>query len=112
MPTATAPIEGSDIGLAEMIESLRQELQTSLEAGKNKTVVFDVDKVELELKIAVSRKAKAEGGVAFWVVKAGANVEAGRDATHTFKLTLSPMDAEKAARLRVGSSTTEKPSRN
>jgi len=111
MPDSTASTDGSNIGLAEMIQCLRRELQASLEAGKNETVAFDVDKVELELKIAVSRKAKAEGGVAFWVVKAGASAEAGCDTTHTFKLTLSPVVSETAARLRVGSRTREAPSR-
>ena len=104
------PAEGSDIGLAEMLENLRSELQASLESGSKKTVQFDIEKVELELKVAVSRKAKAEGGIAFWVAKAGANVEAGRDAAHTFKLTLTPMDPATGARLRVSSATRQAPS--
>lgn len=104
------PAEGSDIGLAEMIENLRSELQVALESGAKKTVQFDLEKVELELKVVVSRKAKAEGGIAFWVLKAGANVEGGRDAAHTFKLTLTPMDPVTGARLRVSSATQQAPS--
>ena len=53
MPDSNPSTDGPDIGLAEMIESLRHELQTSLEAGKSETVAFDVDKIELELKIAL-----------------------------------------------------------
>jgi hypothetical protein len=104
------PAEGADIGLAEMIESLRSELQVSLEAGSKKGVQFDLEKVELELKVAVSRKGRAEAGIAFWVVKAGANVEGGRDAAHTFKLTLMPVDAATGTRLRVASATLQAPS--
>jgi hypothetical protein len=66
MPEAMSVSDGSEIGLAEMIESLRRELQISLEEGKDQAVAFDVDKVELELKVLVSRKAKGEGGIAFW----------------------------------------------
>jgi hypothetical protein len=94
-----------------MIESLRAELQTSLESGKDKPVGFEVEKVELELKVAVSRRATGGGGVAFWVVKADASVEAARDATHTFKLILSPVVTASGTRLRVASSTASGPTR-
>jgi hypothetical protein len=95
-----------------MVESLRRELQTSLERGKNESVAFAVDKVELELKVAISRKAGAEAGVAFWVVKAGANVQAGRDTTHTFKLTLTPVLSASGERLEIAATTGERPARN
>ena len=111
MPDNSQPSDGSDIGLAEMIENLRSELETTLEKGKNHSVSFEVDKVELELKVGISRKFKGEGGVAFWVVKAGSNLEAGRDSTHTFKLTLVPVSAS-GGRLRVGSRSGEPPQAN
>jgi hypothetical protein len=111
MPALPTASDGAQIGLAEMIESLRAELHASIESGKGSLVAFEVDKVELELKIAVSRKAKGEAGVAFWVVKAGAGAEAGRDTTHTFKLSLSPVRSDTSTRLRVGSATRKTPSR-
>jgi hypothetical protein len=111
MPDDRSIEDEQGIGLAEMIESLRAELHAALAAGKGEAVAFDVDKVELELKLAVTRKTTGEGGVAFWVVKAGAGVEAGRDTMHTFKLTLSPLAAATSVRLRVGSSTREETSR-
>lgn len=112
MPDAVTVSDGTEIGLAEMIESLRRELQISLKEGKDQAVAFDVDKVELELKVLVSRKAKGEGGIAFWVLKAGASGEAGRDMSHTFKLTLAPVDAVSGTRLKVASSTREAPQKN
>ena len=66
MPDVMTGSDGSEIGLADMIKSLRRELQISLEEGKDQAVAFDVDKVELELKVLVSRKAKGEAGIAFW----------------------------------------------
>jgi hypothetical protein len=75
-------------------------------------VSFDVEKVELELKVVLSRKTKGEGGVAFWVLRAGANVEVGRDTLHTFKLTLAPVDAATGVRLKVGSHTLEAPTKD
>jgi hypothetical protein len=85
-----------------MIEMLRQELQTSMELGAGKAIAFDIDKVELELKVAVARKGTAKAGVAFWVVTAGGSVEAGLDTSHTFKLTLLPVDRATGVRQRVG----------
>jgi len=112
MPDVMTVSDGSEIGLAEMIESLRRELQISLKEGKDQAVAFDVDKVELELKVLVSRKAKGEAGIAFWVLKAGASGEAGRDLSHTFKLTLAPVDVASGTRLKVASSTREAPEKN
>ena len=111
MPSISQPADRTEIGLAEMIESLRIELQTSIEAGKDSPVGFDVEKVELELKVALSRKAKGEAGVAFWVIKAGASGETGSDTTHTFKLTLSPVRRGVSGRLQVGATTRKTPSR-
>jgi hypothetical protein len=109
--TVPTPVD-SEIGLAEMIEDLRSELTISLERGKSSAVSFEIDKVELELKVGISRKQKGEGGVAFWVVKAGASLEAGRDTIHTFTLTLAPVVSATGERLKVRSSTSEAPPRD
>jgi hypothetical protein len=93
------------VPLAEMIESLRQELQSSRERGRGQAVSFQIEKVELELKVAVSRKVKGEGGVEFWVVKAGASAEGSREMSHTFKLTLSPIASDSGSRLKVNENT-------
>ena len=107
------PIDNAPgVPLSEMIETLRHELQRSMDSGRGQAVAFEIDKVELELKVAVSRKAKGEGGVAFWVVKAGAAVEGQRDLAHTFKLTLSPVGGATGARLKINADTTERPQRN
>lgn len=93
----------TEIPLAEMIETLRQELELAQIRGVARPVAFGVEKVELELKMAISRKAKGEGGIKFWVLSAGASAEGGRESVHTFKLTLSPLDAETKKRLEVAS---------
>ena len=62
--------QGQKIGLAETIETLRSELETAQMQGAARAVAFGVEKVELELKVAVSRKLKTGGGIKFWVVSA------------------------------------------
>jgi hypothetical protein len=88
------------IPLSEMIETLRGELQKSQERGAGQAIAFQIDKVELQLKVAVSRKIKGEGGIAFWVIKAGASAEGAHDVTHEFKLTLTPV-SESGDRVKV-----------
>jgi hypothetical protein len=103
MPNITETDTANEIPLAEMIETLRHELELAQIRGVARPVAFGVEKVELELKMAISRKAKGEGGIKFWVLSAGASVEGGRESVHTFKLTLSPLDAESKKRLEVAS---------
>ena len=69
IPETNTPAE---IPLAEMIETLRQELELAQTRGVARPVAFGVEKVELELKMAISRKSKGEGGIRFWVLSAGA----------------------------------------
>jgi len=104
--------EDAQIPLSEMIETLRFELQKSIQQGAGKRVAFDIDKVELELKVAIARSAKGDGGVAFWVVKAGGAVEGSHETNHTFKLTLLPVDATTGQRLKVSAQGAAAPPRN
>jgi hypothetical protein len=94
------------IPLAEMIETLRAELQKSQEQGAGQAIAFQIDKVELQLKVAISRKVKGEGGIAFWVVKVGASTEGAQDMTHDFKLTLTPV-SRTGGRVKVAESASE-----
>jgi len=103
MSEAEEVAQGPEIGLAEMIENLRSELEIAQRRGAERPVAFGVEKVELELKVVVSRKGKAGAAVKFWVVSAEAAGEGGSETTHTFKITLSPLDAESRKRLEVAS---------
>ncbi len=102
MPEALNHDDDRGVPLSDMLETLRAQLQRSLERGRGQPVMLAVDKVELELKVSVSRRGKAEAGVQFWVVKAGATGELQRDDVHTFKLSLTPKSAGGAAPLAIG----------
>ena len=83
----------SEIPLGEMIETLRLELQSARERVAGKELAFKVEKVELELKVGVSKIAKGEGEIKFWVINAKAGIEHSGESVHTFRLTLSPVTA-------------------
>jgi hypothetical protein len=110
MSDSSSSTDASEIGLAEMIENLRSELEASLEMGKDRSVAFEIDKVELELNVTISRRRKGEAGVAFWVVKAGGNLEAESERAHKFNLTLLPVSGLTGQRIKVESQSALAPS--
>ena len=91
-----------DVPLGEMIETLRQELQVAQARGAGQAIAFEIDKVELELQIVVSRKKTGDGKIAFWVLSGGAGLEHAGETTHQFKLSLSPVSSRSGKRLQVG----------
>lgn len=95
--------ENVNVPLADMIELLRYELESAQRKGMNRAVAFGVEKVELELKVVLSRKLKGDSGIKFWVVSAEGSAERSNEATHSFKLTLSPLDPETKNRLQIAS---------
>ena len=83
--------ENGGVPLSDMIETLRTELQRSMVRGAGQKLAFSIEKVDLELKVAVSQQGKGGASIAFWVVKAEAGVEGQIDFAHTFRLTLKPV---------------------
>ena len=97
--------QGPEIALADMIETLRGELEAAQMKGMQRPVAFGVEKVELELKVVLSRKVKGGGGIKFWVVSAEGSAEGSGETAHNFKLTLLPLDPETKKRLEIASKT-------
>lgn len=90
------------IRLAEMIKTLRSELQEAQDSVAGESIRFVAEKVELELQVALSQTGKGGGGIKFWVVSADGGYETSTTSTHTFKLTLTPVDAATGGRVAVG----------
>lgn len=88
--------EKHDVGLAEMISSLRKELEKAQQLADGSTIRFEVEKVDLELQVNVEKISEGGGraGVKFWVVNAELAGK-GRDKkliTQTIKLSLTAKD--------------------
>jgi hypothetical protein len=64
------------IGLSEVIEMVRSELDDAIKKGEGEKVRFRSQKVTLELEMGTSRSADGSGGVRLWVLDLGAT---GRD---------------------------------
>jgi hypothetical protein len=82
----------SSIGLAELIEQVKQDLLSTV-PGKNKDApILFVSSVEVEAQVTVKREGKA--GVKIDVVSVGGGELGGgisRDDVHKVKVTLSPL---------------------
>jgi hypothetical protein len=87
---------GRNIPLFEMIQSLRTELQASRQVAKDQSLRFEVEEVELELRVQVTRSGGANGKLHFGVLEAGATRTRSQDDVHIFKLKLKPVSPEKA----------------
>ncbi|MFC6022140.1 trypco2 family protein [Plantactinospora solaniradicis] len=78
------------IELAELIRELRTELASAVDAAPADGLRFELGPVELEVSLAVERKANASGKVRFLVVDLGTDGTLGRSSTQRVQLTLHP----------------------
>ncbi|MBD2233719.1 trypco2 family protein [Phormidium tenue] len=90
-------LDEKSIGLAELVEQIKQELLSTAPGQTNDAPILFVNSVELELQVVVKRGGA--GGVKVNVIPVG-GVEIGgtisRDDVHKVKVTLSPLfDKEK-----------------
>src|SRR5664279_4022138 len=82
--------EGAVVGLAAALEALRQELDEAWRESKDQHVRFRAEQVLLTVQAVARTENKVGGKLRWWVVEAGADRMAGREATQTLELTLSP----------------------
>ncbi|GAA0631329.1 hypothetical protein GCM10009535_03570 [Streptomyces thermocarboxydovorans] len=80
-----------NIELAELLASLRSEIDRARLDAAGKDVRFRINSIDLELQVAVEKSAEAQAGVRFWVVSLGSGGSAKSAHTHTIRLSL---DAE------------------
>jgi hypothetical protein len=78
------------VELAEVIRSLREELQLAIGAAEHEALRFELGPVELEASVAIAAGAQAGAKMRFWVVEAGTKGSLERSATQRITLTLIP----------------------
>lgn len=57
--------------LAEVVQGLRQELAEAVKQAANEALKFELQEVELELQVAVTKEAGAEAKFKFWIFEVG-----------------------------------------
>jgi hypothetical protein len=82
----------ADLGLAEAIQALREELAIAREAADAEDVLFGVGTVEVELTVVAKRQGGGKAGATFGVVTIGVDGSIAREQTHKLKVQLTPRD--------------------
>lgn len=86
------------LGLAETLAALRAELKRSQTLANDSNIKFEIQNIDLELKVHVEDKTKESGklDVKFWVVQTGVSGEGvnTNSRTQTIKLSMKAKDLE------------------
>jgi hypothetical protein len=78
------------IDLKHLVERLRLDLADLSAESEEQSIQFQVDVIELELRVVAKREGGANGKVKFGVLEFGADGKASSEASHTIKLRLTP----------------------
>ncbi|MFF4396241.1 trypco2 family protein [Streptomyces sp. NPDC001480] len=60
-----------NLGLAETIAALREELTEAVAAGSDADFQFGLGQVQLEFSVGITREASGTGRAKFWVLELG-----------------------------------------
>lgn len=96
-------------GLAETIEALRAELTTAMSRGAGQPLQFELEAVNVEFTLAVTREGAGNGGLRLGVVSFGASGKIAEQQTHRLSLTLNPVTANGDNPVRVSASVDDEP---
>ena len=83
-----------NISIKEAVEKLRSDLQEASRAAKGQELTFKLEDIELELQVGVERSASGNGGINWWIVNLGSELEQKSVRYHTIKLHLNAGDIE------------------
>jgi hypothetical protein len=89
-------VDGQGIPLASAIRALREELVDAVRAAEWEELRFALGPVELELQVQAAGGTSGNAGIRFWLVSAGGERSRTSAATHTVRLTLTPVHASAA----------------
>jgi hypothetical protein len=89
-------VPDSWVELPDAIEALRRDLAEAWLDGRNATVRFRVEPVELTIQVGVTRTGKGSAGIKWHIIALGGERSRETTATQTLKLRLTPefFDAE------------------
>lgn len=77
--------------LADVVRSLRAELQAAIAHGDQSTLRFALDDIELEVDVRVGRERSGGGGIRFWVLNASVDTRRNQSNGSRVRLKLKPV---------------------
>jgi len=82
------------VELSELIRELRAELGAAVDSAPDEGLRFELGPVEIEVSVAVDRRAGANGKVRFWVLDLGSDASVAQNSVQRVKVTLVPQVAD------------------
>lgn len=83
-----------EIGLADAVTAVREELTRAAAQGAGQDWQFSVGPVQMEFEVELRADARAKGGFRVWAVTADAEAGVARARTHRISFTLTPRRAD------------------
>ena len=80
------------IELSDLLRTVRLQISDAMKEADGRSLQFELEKVELELKVEVQKKGTASTDIKFLVVSLGAKGEYTSSTSHTFKFTMKPIN--------------------
>ena len=94
----------SDMIAAGLAETIRAELTSAMEPGKDEGLHFHLGPVQLDVTLAISRAGEGDAGIRFGVVSFGAKRNLSDATTHHLSLQLQPVVRDASEQVRTTSS--------
>ncbi|MET8082091.1 trypco2 family protein [Streptomyces sp. NPDC005303] len=98
-----------NLGLAETIAALREELAEAVAAGSDADFHFGVGEVQLELSVGVTHQTTGTGRAKFWVLELGGDGQYRREEIQRVLITLEAPTDRSGRPVRVTRDSLAKP---
>ena len=97
--------ENDRVELSSLIKNLRSQLTEAQKEGEGQDLRFTIDNIELELQLTTTHNAEINGGVKFWVVNAGGDVDVSKAAMQKLKLSMKLAESKGDSATQIGHET-------
>lgn len=94
------------IPLADLVDAIREQLETAAHRGRDKSLQFEVQDVTLEVEITTTGSRQAQGGLQIWVLTIGAGGQKSNTAAHKVTLSLGAIGHD-GSKFRVSDTSSE-----
>ena len=87
-------MDHAKIGLSEAITALRNELDEAVADAAGRSLRFEVQSLELELRAAVTISGEGEAGIKWWLFDLRAKGGLEKENTQTIRIRLNPVRSD------------------
>jgi hypothetical protein len=98
----------TEISFADVVRTLRAELETAMSEGEGESVQFQATSINMEFQVGVTKTAAGKAGVRFWVLELGGSKAYASESIQKVALSLEPILAS-GGRVKIAGGTEDSP---